>query len=84
VVAPVVRLELASETDTVATGFAATVRLAEPVLPSLVAVMVEEPTATAVTTPFEATVATAVFELDQVTLRPVSTPPAESLATAVA
>lgn len=84
VVPPVVRLELASVTDTLATGFTTTVTLAVPALPSLVAVIVAEPAATAVTMPVAATVATPVFELDHVTARPVSTLPAESFVTAVA
>jgi len=66
------------------TAGAVTVTLAEPDLPSLVALIVEDPAATAVTTPLEATVAAAVLELDHVMARPVSTLPAESFVTAVA
>ena len=61
------------ETVTVATGAAATFTVAVPVLPSLVAVTVAEPGATAVTVPLGATVATAVLPELHVTTRPVST-----------
>jgi hypothetical protein len=62
----------------------ATVNGADPTRPSLVPMMFVVPNATAVTSPVADTVATAVFELDQVTTRPVSTPPIESRATALA
>jgi len=45
---------------------------AVPLFPSLVAVMVAAPTATPVTSPVLSTVATPVFEDDQVIVRPVS------------
>src|SRR5437660_4930369 len=60
------------------TGTPDTATLAVPVLPSLVAVIVLEPGASAVTTPLPFTVAIAVLLLDHVTARPVRTPPAES------
>src|SRR5437773_2776571 len=56
--------------------------VALPLLPSLVAVIVAEPTATAVTRPLALTVATAVLLLDQVTTRPVPVAPVESWVTA--
>ena len=46
--------------------------------------MLALPAATAVTTPLPLTVATPVFELDHVTVRPVNTLPPASLVTAVA
>lgn len=77
--------EPASDTDTVATGTGTTVRLAEPVMPSLVARMTEVPGFTPDTEPDAAsTVATVVLELDQVMLRPVRTLPDESFVTAAA
>ena len=54
-----------------------------PLFPSLVAVIVVLPAATAVTTPCADTVATAVFELDHVTARPFNTLPTASLSVAV-
>jgi hypothetical protein len=55
-------------------GGACTLIVAVPVFVSLVAVMVAEPTATAVTRPeLELTVAMLVFPLDHMTTRPVST-----------
>jgi hypothetical protein len=77
VVPPTNRLDDDGETDTLATGTGAgavTVIAAEAVLPSLVAVMVAVPAATAVTRPeFELTEAIPEAELDHVTTRPVST-----------
>jgi hypothetical protein len=49
-----------------------------PLFPSLVAVIVALPTATAVTNPLPLTVATAEALVAQVTTRPVSAFPAES------
>ena len=63
---------------------AATVAVAAPVRPSLVATIDAEPAETAVTTPVELTVATSGFALDHVTDRPVSTLPAASRSVAVA
>src|SRR5205809_1824459 len=56
--------------------------LALPLLPSLVAVIVVVPVATPVTRPLAETVATALSTLVQVTVRPVSGLPAESVVTA--
>src|SRR6266545_2247437 len=62
---------------------AATVTTAVPVLPSLVAVIVAEPVATAVSRPLVLTVATAGALLVHVTERPVNTFPLASLSVAV-
>jgi hypothetical protein len=70
-------------TVTLPTGMAATVTPAVPDLPSLVAVIVTDPTATPVTTPVTDTVANAVLLDDHVTVRPVSTMPLASLTVAV-
>src|ERR1043165_2142537 len=76
-----------NETVTVATGgggAAVTASVAEPVCPSLVAVICAEPAATVVTNPDPETVATAVlFEL-HVTVRPVSVLPLASFNVALA
>jgi hypothetical protein len=61
-----------------------TVRLCDPVLPLLVAVIDADPDATAVTNPDVDTVATAVLELDQVMLAPEMGAPLPSRATALA
>ena len=53
--------------------------LAVPLFPSLVAVIVADPAAFAVTNPLALTVATVVLLLAHVIVRPVSTLPAESL-----
>src|SRR6185503_10759531 len=53
-----------------------------PCFPSTVAVMVAEPTATALTTPWFVTVATAASDVDHATGRPVNTAPLASRATA--
>jgi hypothetical protein len=65
-------------------GGVVTVSVALPVLVSLVAVIVAEPAATAVTNPLDETVAIPVLLLDQVTTRPVSTLLLASRVTAVA
>jgi len=70
-------------TVTVATGTIVTVMVEVPLFPSLVAVIVADPAATAVTSPLAETVATPLALLDQVTARPLSTVPAESLVVAV-
>ena len=62
---------------------AVTVRLAVPVLPSLVALIVAEPIVTPETSPEPLTVATEVLLLDQVTARPESVLPFASLSVAV-
>src|SRR5437016_6423990 len=54
-----------------------------PLLPSLVAVIVAEPGVTPETSPLLLTVATAVLELDHVTIRPESGFPPASLGVAV-
>ena len=69
-------------TVTEATGTIVTMMAAVPLLPSLVAVIVAEPAATAETRPVALTDATAVLLLDQVRTRPVSVLPAESLVAA--
>src|SRR6266568_3210101 len=81
-VCPTCTLADAGVTATVATGALLTVMLALPLWPSLVAVMVAEPVATAVTSPLELTVATAPFELVHVTPRPESGLPLASLGVA--
>jgi hypothetical protein len=60
-------------TDATGAGTAVTVTVDEPLLPSLVAVIVADPAATPVTTPLKETVAMPVLELDHVTARPVNT-----------
>src|SRR6266487_3748023 len=60
----------------------ATVTAAVPLIPSLVAVIVAEPAATAVTRPLAFTVATAALLDVQVTVRPVSELPAASFSAA--
>jgi hypothetical protein len=67
-----------------ATGACVTVTVALPVFPSLVAMMFAVPTATAVTTPAEDTVATVVLSELHVTARPVSVAPFASSVVAVA
>src|SRR5437764_13289290 len=74
---------VAGVTATEATGTAATVTVALPAFPSLVAVIVAEPAALLVTRPLGLTVATAVLLLPHVTVRPVSALPAESFGVAV-
>src|ERR1041384_3775229 len=81
-VVPTLTLADAGLTVTDATGTSVTVMAAVPLLPSLVAVIVAEPAATAVTRPLASTVATAVLLLDHVMTRPVSVLPVESLVTA--
>src|SRR3989441_845448 len=65
-------------TATEATGRLDTVTAAVPLWPSLVAVIVVDPTARPVTSPLADTVATARLELAHVTARPASTFPAAS------
>ena len=85
VLPPTTSEDAPSDAVTVATGTGVIVTVAEPVMPSLVAVMLAVPAATALTTPVPAfTVATAVFELLHTITRPVSTLFAASRATAVA
>jgi len=80
---PILTDELEGETVTVATGIGVTVIVDVPVLPSLVAVIVAVPTATAVTTPLDETVATPGVLVDQVIARPVSVFPDASLSVAL-
>jgi len=68
-----------SDTETVATGIGETVSESDPLFPSLVAVTVTEPLATPFTRPLGETVATAVFDDGQPTVRPVSSRPIASL-----
>jgi len=56
-----------------------TITVADPLFPSLVAVMVAVPMEMPLTNPLAATLATAELLLDHVNVRPVSTLPAASL-----
>jgi hypothetical protein len=69
---------LSAEKDSVPVGMAVTVIAAVPLTPSLVAVMVADPAACAVTSPAGDTVAAAVLLDVHVTRRPVKTFPAWS------
>jgi hypothetical protein len=80
-VCPVCRLAEAGVTVTDATGTFVTVTVAVPLFPSLVPVIVAEPTPAPVTRPFPSTV-TAELLLAHVTVRPVSTLPRESVVVA--
>src|SRR5438132_1181814 len=82
-VAPCGTLADAGVTVTDATGTFDTVTTAVPLCPSLVAVIVAAPVATAVTSPLPFTIATAVLLLAQVTARPLSGVPFASLGVAV-
>src|SRR5207244_149672 len=82
-VAPTNTVAVAGLTVTDATGTLDTVTAAVPLCPSLVAVIVTDPTATPVTRPLADTVASAAFELVHVTARPVSTFPTASLGVAL-
>src|SRR2546426_7306312 len=82
-VAPTSTTAVTGLITTDATGTFATVTLADPLLPSLVAVIVTAPAATPITRPLADTVAIAVFELVHVTARPASTFPAASLGVAL-
>ena len=81
---PTVRLLLLSVTVTDATGTGVTVRVAEPEMPSLMAVIVVVPAATDVTKPVLETAAMLVLLLANVMVRPVSTLPLASLSTTTA
>src|SRR5437870_9487813 len=70
-------------TSTVATGTFVTVTAEVPLFPSLVAVIVAVPGVTPDTSPLLLTVATAVLELDHVTVRPESGVPPASFGVAV-
>src|SRR6266581_3376693 len=82
-VPPTYRFGAVGPTDSHATGTFATVTLAVPLCPSLVAVIVTAPSATPVTSPVADTVAIAGYALAQLITRPVSTFPAASLVTAL-
>src|SRR6266568_4090228 len=82
-VLPTATLANAGLTVTEATGTTVTVSDAVPLCPPLVAVMVVEPAARAVTSPLVPTVATVVLPLDHATLLPVSGFPPESFGVAV-
>ena len=81
-VCPVCTLAVAGLTLTDATGTIVTDTVAEPLCPSLVAVIVAEPAAAAVTTPVPLTAATAALLLAQVIARPASVLPFPSLSVA--
>jgi hypothetical protein len=81
-VCPTSRLAVVGVTVTEATGAVVTVTEAVPLFPSLVAVIVAEPAAFAVTSPLALTLATVVLPLAHVTALPVSALPAESLGVA--
>jgi len=86
-VAPINMLELDGETVTLATGIgdgALTVKKAEPLCPSLVALIAVVPAASAETSPFAETEATFPLEVCQVTTRPESELPFASRSVAVA
>src|SRR5689334_9130734 len=80
---PACTLAEAGVTVTVATGAPATVMLAVPLFPSLVAVMVTVPAATPVTSPLLLTVAIVLSLDDQLIARPVNGLPLASLGVAV-
>ena len=69
---------LGGATVTLPTGIFETATVDVPLLPSLVAVIVADPSATPVTRPFAFTVATVGSLEPHVTTRPVNTPPIES------
>ena len=81
---PTAMLDEFNVTVTLATGTATTVTAAEPLTPSLVAVTVALPNATACTEPLLETVTMPLLELVQVIVRPVKTLLAASFNTAVA
>jgi hypothetical protein len=70
-------------TDATGTGAVTRVRADVPLFPSLVAVMVTDPAPSALTRPDDDTVARLVFELDHVTVRPLSAAPFASCGVAV-
>src|SRR4029077_2295124 len=82
-VPPIATLAVAGVTVTDATGTGVTVMADVPVLPSLVAVIVAEPAALAVTSPFELTLAAVLLLEDHVMTRPVRMLPVASLSVAV-
>src|SRR5689334_10663491 len=84
VVLPAAILEEPSVTLTAETVAVDTVSDAEPATPSIVALIELDPMPRAVTRPWLDTIATAGFELDQLTARPEIELPAESRAVATA
>jgi hypothetical protein len=84
VVEPATTVEAASDTVTLTTGGRLTVTIADPLCPSLLAMMLAVPAATAVTTPAGDTVAMPVLSDDHAIARPVRTVPLASLGVAVA
>src|SRR5205823_5425791 len=82
-VAPCCTLAGEGLTVTEATGTVVTVTVDVPLLPSDVAVIVADPTATAVTSPLPSTVATEVLSLAQVITRPDNGLPLASFGVAV-
>src|SRR5256712_4523961 len=80
---PTYTFAAAGLTTTEATGTVDTVTAAVPLWPSLVAVIVVDPTARPVTSPLADTVATAPLLVVQVTVRPLSGLPLASLGVAV-
>jgi len=84
VVLPTPIVEDPTDTVTEATDVEMTVTVADPLCPSLAAVMPAVPALTAVTTPVADTVATAGLLDDQLMTRPVRTLPLASLLVAVA
>lgn len=81
--APTASVSFLGASDTEETGTSVTVIVDVPLFPSLVAVIVAEPGATAVTRPEAETVAAAVALDDHVTVRPVRTLPPPSRTVAV-
>jgi hypothetical protein len=82
-VCPAFRFNVAGATVTVATGAWLTLIAADPVCPSLVAVIVAVPVPCAVTNPLPFTVTTLLALVDHTIVRPVSTLPAASRGVAV-
>src|SRR5206468_2649817 len=80
---PTATLTELGATATEATEITVTVMAAVPLCPSQVAVMVAEPAATAVTSPWLLTVAAAVLLLDQAIVRPIRAIPFASFGVAV-
>jgi len=83
VIPPTVKLAEVGLNATVATATTDTVNCDWPVCPSDVAVIVAVPSATPLTTPDVVTVATLLFDVVQVTVRPDSGLPRASLGVAV-
>ncbi len=82
-VVPTDTVDVSGVTAIVATGTGASVTTAVPDFPSLEAVIVAVPTATAVTSPDALTVARVASDVDQLNVRPVSAVPAASASAAL-